>query len=63
MIVLVPPRKCEWEDCDEPATEIAVGEKHKLGCYCEKHADIVSDERRPEYNVSCPNCGCQFGIG
>jgi hypothetical protein len=59
---------CQYEDCDKPATCIAQGRSyswskgHDLGLYCEHHADIVSDENSPEYQVDCPNCGCLFGV-
>lgn len=61
---------CQYEGCGEPATEIAEGRRykgkplvaHKLGLYCEAHANLVSDEGTPEYVVGCPNCGCMFGV-
>lgn len=60
---------CEYEDCNEPATQIACGRisylshtGHNLGCYCEYHSEIVADEDDPEYVVYCPNCGCAFGV-
>jgi len=62
--------KCQYEECDKPATHIASGRKtydHKGGhsepnFYCEEHAEVVTEERFPEYVVNCPNCGCMFGV-
>jgi len=62
---------CSFENCTLPATHIACGRKeldfkegkpHPIpACYCEAHAESVSIENLPEYDVSCPNCGCLFG--
>lgn len=64
--------KCQYEDCELEATEIAAGRdrsyysKEKghegVGHYCSTHAQIVADEGNPEYLETCPNCGCRFGV-
>lgn len=60
--------ECEWIDCGEPATTIAIGRTwfenpgHPLGLFCEAHADKVAGESNPEYIVECPNCSCHFGV-
>jgi len=53
---------CQYEGCSKEAEEIACGRERGLGCFCEDHARIVTDEGNPEYTVGCPNCGCQFGV-
>ena len=64
--------QCQYEGCDQPATHIACGrvsyvegfpQHPEPACYCKAHADVVSDERYPEYTAACPNCGCLFGNG
>ena len=60
--------KCAYEGCNKLATHIACGRDWdktghpNVACYCSHHANIVSDERSPEYIVDCPNCGCAFGV-
>lgn len=55
--------KCQWDHCDQPATQVAYGRRRReIGVYCEAHADRVIDQDMPEYTVSCPNCGCGFGV-
>ncbi len=55
--------KCQYPDCNEPATAIADdSEKRQVGFYCDAHAEKVADYNSPEYHVSCPNCGCYFGV-
>lgn len=50
-------------ECNEPATTVAEHSKTKeVGKYCDKHAREAVDARNPEYHVSCPNCGCDFGV-
>ncbi len=56
-------QKCEWEDCKEEATVLVYWKRNdKLLRLCDYHAAIVVDDRRPEYTVDCPNCGCRFGV-
>lgn len=55
---------CQYKGCEQPAQEIASGRGHYgVGLYCSDHASKVADEGCPEYNQSCPNCGCLFGVG
>lgn len=60
--------RCEYEGCSKKAEYLAKGRDDrggghpKIGSYCELHAHMVEDEGRPEYTVSCPNCGCGFGV-
>lgn len=66
--------QCQYKGCEQNATDIARGrEIYKVfgndpsghpgvGIYCEWHTDTVSEEGSPEYRVSCPNCGCCFGV-
>lgn len=56
--------QCQYENCTEAATSIACGRHYHadVGCYCDKHADLVVDENCPEYHENCPNCGCRFGV-
>jgi hypothetical protein len=55
--------KCQFEECEKPATHLASGRMHNgVACYCEAHAETVADERNPEYVAYCPNCNCMFGI-
>lgn len=56
--------QCQYEDCTASATEIAANREWKgdTKVYCSKHAQIVVDDGCPEYKVSCPNCGCSFGV-
>lgn len=62
--------RCQYEDCEEPATYIASGRKRygednghpNPGVYCDAHANVVEDEGNPEYRDTCPNCGCRFGV-
>ena len=62
---------CAFAGCDKPAEFIACGRQSysedipchpKPACYCRLHADLVADERNPEYTDECPNCGCVFGV-
>lgn len=61
---------CAWEGCDDPATHIACGRKlyrddgghPDPACYCETHANMVADEGYPEYETTCPNCQCVYGV-
>lgn len=63
--------KCQHEDCDgkTPATRVAQGREHlgkpghpELGYYCAVHSHEVSDEGNPQYQETCPNCDCEFGV-
>ena len=57
---------CEFEGCKEPATQIAADTNYnnqRIGCFCDYHADIISERERMEYTVWCPNCYCEFGVG
>jgi len=64
--MLEPPKviTCGYIGCDKPVTNIAAGRvSSKIPRYfCEDHAQIVANEQEPEYVVSCPNCGCRFGV-
>ena len=60
---------CQFENCDQPATDIAAGRKSYddkghpgVKVYCDYHAGVVEDEQSPEYTECCPNCGCRFGV-
>lgn len=64
-------QKCEWPGCDKDAEYIAAGRDttyhvpprpQVIGVYCEEHATLVANEDYPEYEVMCPNCGCNFGV-
>ncbi len=55
--------KCIIDGCKNEGKTLAFGrEMGRLGYVCEEHADELSDEGCPEYNVSCPCCGCEFGV-
>lgn len=67
--------KCAYEGCELSATTLAKGRATQaygvdavehghpnVAMYCEAHAEVVADERAPEYTVSCPHCGCRFGV-
>jgi hypothetical protein len=60
---------CEQPGCHEMAETAAepgrVPGEHSAqpGVYCEAHADMAVERGTPEYKVSCPNCGCYFGVG
>lgn len=70
--------KCNYEGCEEEATNLACGREeystyqsgkstyekgHPIpAMYCKKHAKLVEDENCPEYVVECPNCKCSFGV-
>ena len=67
MTELKPGTKCQFEGCDQPATDLATGREgsnytYKLGAYCSDHAWEIAEIDSPEYNVDCPNCGCRFGV-
>lgn len=63
---------CAFEGCEKPAEFLACGEKlvrnnepagHPTpACYCREHMEDIIDEDCPEYRVTCPNCGCRFGV-
>ena len=55
--------KCKIEGCRKLATHTAYDSKNKLivDC-CESHADAIAENEWPEYVVSCPDCGCKFGV-
>ena len=59
--------KCSFEGCEKPAEFIACGRELRPGhpkpaCYCRDHADKVANEGYPEYDDTCPNCSCLFGV-
>jgi hypothetical protein len=63
--------ECHFEGCTKPSEVLACGRElfgpgnagHPIPArYCKEHADIVTDERSPEYTDTCPNCGCIFGV-
>lgn len=57
------PKNCQYPGCDKPATDIAEDrDRNVVDFYCDAHADQTVDSGRPEYRVSCPNCGCGFGV-
>lgn len=72
MITEIPKdAKCQYEDCDAPATRIACGRESYMAeakrhpnpaVYCDVHASMVTDEGYPEYGHTCPNCGCESGV-
>lgn len=55
--------KCEYEDCEQKATDLVYSRKKNdvLAC-CEGHAEVVIDEDNPEYHHQCDNCGCGLPI-
>lgn len=55
-------QNCEYPECKRKATDLAVGRKTKGSHFCNAHAELVTDEGSPEYIVSCPLCGCGFGV-
>ncbi len=66
------PDCCSFEGCTEPAEMLACGrieagiEKRTYhpepAWYCATHAYHVADEGYPEYNSTCPCCGCLHGV-
>lgn len=64
----VSPVMCNEVGCDETATHIAcasalIPDRNTLGVYCEAHAQTLSEDSHFGFSVSCPNCGCRFGVG
>lgn len=68
-----PAEEGNWKDypcsyevggvrCGEPFFSLASGKDKKVAGYCKQHAELVADDSCPEYIVTCPNCGCQFGV-
>lgn len=65
-------KKCSYEGCDQPATDVAEGRNRSytaspdghpgVAAYCDAHARLVAEEGSPEYEVVCPNCSCRFGV-
>lgn len=56
-------QKCEYKGCDRDAEYIAYSRYlRQVGVYCDWHTTRVTDEDSPEYEVDCPNCGCNFGV-
>ncbi len=54
---------CEVEGCTNRSTQIVYrAATATLMLACEQHAYDLIDERDPEYHVTCPNCGCDFGV-
>src|SRR5271170_3208558 len=54
--------RCEYPDCKKKPTTFAAGRRTPVGCYCDDHADVISNKDSPEYTTGCPNCGCEFGV-
>ena len=71
-VVLTAGAQCEYEGCTAPAETLASGRSywdsgtgtpgHGVGVYCVNHAGLVVDEGHPEYDHTCPNCGCVSGV-
>lgn len=71
-IKLAKGQRCQWQGCRKMATTIACGRSEwwsdeptghpDPGVYCDSHAEMVADERSPEYTDICPNCGCMHGV-
>ena len=61
--VVRPGERCEWEGCEEPATELVncfyVG--RDMEALCEEHTKAAL--RLAEYDVCCINCGMVTGAG
>ena len=65
MITVRANIRCEYvgkdnKRCLRKATTVADSGNH-LGVYCNKHVDEIPP-KDAEYHVSCPNCGCHFGV-
>jgi hypothetical protein len=55
------PVKCAF--CTQDADSVAYDrENKKIFHVCSIHKNMVADIGEPEYVVSCPNCGCEFGV-
>lgn len=55
---------CQHKNCTKPAAVIAGSSQADVpDLYCQKHADKVTDKNLPEWEVECPNCHCEFGVG
>jgi len=56
-------RRCQYPDCKKPAIGTAYDRgKDRVLRVCAAHSDLVADRGSPEYLVSCPKCGCHFGV-
>lgn len=66
---------CEYKSpsgarCNLPATHITAYSSEELhmcdtpliGSFCSDHSRELIRRTRPEYIVSCHNCGCIFGV-
>lgn len=54
---------CEYPGCNETAESIVYSNsKDAVMLCCFDHTDKVWDADTTEYGVSCPNCGCKFGV-
>lgn len=59
-------RHCDYEGCENLATEIYWRQMMGFEMYCNKHLedadDLVWIEDSSEYITHCPNCNCGFGV-
>lgn len=56
-------KRCEYPDCKRAASGEAYDrEQSRVMRVCMQHSEIVADRGSPEYLVSCPRCGCHFGV-
>ena len=53
---------CGYKDCSNTPTSVVCDNNGKLVCLCDHHAELALGSRRAEYDVICPNCGCEFGV-
>jgi hypothetical protein len=55
--------KCEHPGCTNAATDTVYSRNlRRVLCCCGGHAQLVVDERNPEYDHDCENCGCHLPI-
>lgn len=63
MKVLSDASLCEYEDCEQMATQVVYSRNKQLVVFCcEQHGDVVVDEGNTLYIDDCPNCGCRTGV-
>ena len=56
--------KCVVKDCEKDAVMMVSGfcnKEPKL--FCKEHGEKELDTGAPAYQVECPNCNCEFGVG
>jgi hypothetical protein len=57
------PLECEADGCAAPAERLVYSrDRREVAACCRRHADAVVDERNPEYDEVCANCGCLLPI-